>query len=348
MPIALATAVHGLVILGVASSPLHAPTPTAATWSADTEIDLSSATTPATPAAATMSPAPPSVAGAVARAAAPSAVAGGRPASATAGASAAEATGGGGAEASSAPTATPDAPAGREGGPPVPLALAQLGVGGPNRFLTAPSGERATSAETAARDVERSMAQSRADHDRGVGLGPEGPLLGAVEAEIMASALPLNGKASLDATFDAQGALTSLVVVSSDGDRAGWETIAAAIRRKLAGKPGRAVGARGMLSRVEVDTALKMPSGRDPGLEVEVLGGIPLKKAPKESKRPTKIVILDPLPKVHMVPVDEDGKVKIPVPQVGVTVLGVDGDPVDIAALARRVVHARVTSQRVL
>lgn len=353
LPIVTAALVHGLVAWGVARSPLRAPTPTAASASADTEIDLSAPVTTAEPTPVpTVSPDRPTSAGAAARAPARAALPDGPVAAsavgATAAASADEAAGSGAPPTSAA--ARPEATAG--GGAAVPLALSQLGVGGPNRFLTAPplarGGERPSAAESAARDVERSMAQSRADHDRGVGLGPEGPLLAAVEAEIMASALPLNGKASFDATFDARGALTALVIVSTDGDRSGWETVAASLRRKLGGKPGRAVGAAGMLSRVEVDTALKMPSGRDPGLEVEILGGVPLKKAPKESKHPSKIVILDPIPKVHMVPVDDEGKVRLPVPQVGVTVLGIDGDPVDIAALARRVVHARVTSQRVL
>ncbi len=257
------------------------------------------------------------------------------------------ATGVGGVEVAAAPAATSTAERTGPSGAPVPLSLGQLGVGGPNRFLGTPRGERETPAEKSARDVERSMAQARADHDRGVGLGPEGPLLGELESTIYASSIDLNGKAAFDATYDAAGALTGLVVVTTDGDRRGWETIASAVRGRLAGKPGRAVGGRGMVSRIEVDTALKMPSGRDPGLEVDV-GGLPVKKAPPTSKRPTKVTLLDPIPKLVTVPLDREGTIKVPVPQVGITVLGVDGDPVDIAATARRVVHAKVASQRAL
>ena len=51
---------------------------------------------------------------------------------------------------------------------------------------------------------------------------------------------------------------------------------------------------------------------------------------------------------LSLVPLDREGTIKVPVPQVGITVLAVDGDPVDIAATARRVVHAKVSSQRAL
>lgn len=76
--------------------------------------------------------------------------------------------------------------------------------------------------------------------------------------------------------------------------------------------------------------------------------GVPLKKG--QGKRSAKISILEPKAEVKMVDVPQPGggTVRMPVPEIGVGVLGVAGDASDIGAKARRIVHAKVESQKLL
>jgi hypothetical protein len=114
--------------------------------------------------------------------------------------------------------------------------------------------------------------------------------------------------------------------------------------QKVRVPPGRAVE-----FIYELKSEVLLPSGRAPGLGVEVLG-VPLKKAEEKS---SKISILTPIvkfePLVEPDP-DRNGKVTQTLPQLsaGISVLGLDADPVDIAATARQVVHTRLLQQRVL
>lgn len=134
-------------------------------------------------------------------------------------------------------------------------------------------------------------------------------------------------------------------MVWSDGDIAGWRDIARQVKARLSGKPGRPVGGRGVVSRIAVKTELKLPAGHDPGTEVSV-GGVTVKKG--EGPKSTKVTILDPTPKLHWVPVTPGSKDLIPIPSIGLTILGTDADPSEIGAVARRVVHAHVSGQRSL
>ena len=99
----------------------------------------------------------------------------------------------------------------------------------------------------------------------------------------------------------------------------------------------------------DVESKVQLPSGRAPGKAVEVLG-IPL--TDKEFEDSTTIDILSPKLKLEMVKVPKPGHpgetMEIPAIQVGITLLGVNGDLSDVLASARQVVQTKLVRQRVL
>jgi hypothetical protein len=101
--------------------------------------------------------------------------------------------------------------------------------------------------------------------------------------------------------------------------------------------------AKGAQMRIEIVSAWKLPSGHDPGVDVSVLG-LPVSKG--EGKQSTKVELLNPIPKLQAVELAPG--VNVSVPTVNVTVIAVAGDPADIGARPRRVVHARLLDSTVL
>jgi hypothetical protein len=114
----------------------------------------------------------------------------------------------------------------------------------------------------------------------------------------------------------------------------------------LAARPNAFVTAiakeRPTLGLAPVVSTWKMPSGHDPGVDVSLLG-LPLQKG--EGKQSTKVEVL-PLPKITTVDLAKD--VPIPIPMISVDALAVHGDPADIGAKPRRVVHTRLLDAKVL
>ncbi len=137
-------------------------------------------------------------------------------------------------------------------------------------------------------------------------------------------------------------------MLNVNGDHKGWSRVATRALTALSKRRLRVPqGAKGMELRIRVESRWALPSGADPGLEVRLLG-VPLKKG--EGKRSAKISILEPKASIEMVDVPQPGNTKIPMPapQLGVGILGVAGDPSDIGAKPRRIVHAKVESQKLL
>jgi hypothetical protein len=248
--------------------------------------------------------------------------------------------GGGSTEAPPAPSPSAQLPT---------LTLAQLGLEGPNQYAggaaeAVPGGSEGSAPEDR---VRQSIADGVLAHDRSVGLGAEGPAITAIEEAVYASAASANGVAVLAVTADGAGVVTGVWCTS--GARAEWDAVAAEVARALTGKRLRkAPGGRGVEMRVEVTTREEMPSGRDPGVEVRVLH-LPIKRG--RGPRSTRVDVLDLAPKIVVDPAPDTAAATRAFPpahiEVG-TILGIDGDLVDIGAKPRRVVHAKVLDEHAL
>jgi hypothetical protein len=207
------------------------------------------------------------------------------------------------------------------------LGLAELGLTGPNPFLDrSPSAPARTKKRVNVKKrLDQALAQGLQNQSTALGLGAGSPVMRSLEAAVYASSVPLNGNALFTFVIDSEGTLvsSSLGDVSSDRDK--WERVArqaaqALAQRKLVVPKGRSVKLT-----VAVSSHLELPSGADPGLEVRALG-IPLKKG--GGPRSTRIDLLNPL--TPMAP------------------LSLAGDPADIGAKPRRMVHSHVVSEELL
>jgi hypothetical protein len=231
------------------------------------------------------------------------------------------------------------------------LSLEQLGVGigrAPST-LRVPTERPASRRERAARRVQRVLSQGLADHDRELGLGAHGPIIGALERAARSAATPANGRAELLATVDASGRLVSIEVLEVSEDFRAWQRAAERARRALGHQRFRVPpSAQGLALRLEIVSRVQMPSGRDPGLDVSVLG-IPLQRG--EGERSSKLEILNPVPRLDTVEVPNPGggeNVRLPVIQIQIVPLALAADPVDIGAHAQRVVRGSLLSVEVL
>jgi hypothetical protein len=219
-----------------------------------------------------------------------------------------------------APSAAPSAAGPR-------LSLAQLGVGNENPFFDRgdPAVARAEKAARVKRRLDRALAQGLVDQDTARGRGAGSPVLRSLQAAVYASTAPLNGQASFIFVIDSEGKLLSTSLGEASGDREAWSRVArqtalALAQRKLTVPKGKSVRLT-----VAVSSHLELPSGADPGVEVDVLG-LPVKKG--GGPRAAKVDLLNP--RSPLAP------------------LSLLGDPADIGQNARRMVHAHVVSEELL
>ena len=145
----------------------------------------------------------------------------------------------------------------------------------------------------------------------------------ALEAAVYASNVPLNASASFVFVIDSEGKLLSSAVDNDGLDHHAWsrvarETAQALVQRRLTVPKG-----KGVKLTVAVTSRLELPSGADPGVEVNIQG-FPVKKG--AGPRSTKLdFFIFPFPTAAL-----------------------GGDPADIGAHARRMVRAHVVSEEVL
>ena len=255
-----------------------------------------------------------------------------------------------------APLAPPSSPSSS----PVTIAIPStpsigLALGAPNRFVSRSAAEQPASTgppddrhvrtlAEAKRAVETALREPARQRERELGLGPEGPVLQALGEATSASSAPVKGRAVFRAVADGTGRIARIEVVECDGGRPGWADAAELARRALQGKKLRMPSSATLAEmRIEVSSDWKMPSGHDPGTDVSILG-IPVAKG--EGKKSTRVELLDPIPKIEMVELAPD--VKVPIPQINLKIVAVQGDPADIGAKPRRVVHTKLLDSKVL
>lgn len=203
------------------------------------------------------------------------------------------------------------------------LSLAQLGVQGPNPFLDRgdPAAARAAKARAVERRLDRALAQGLTDADVERGHGAHGPVLRSLEAAVYASNVPLNGQASFVFVIDASGKLLSATLGDATGDRSAWLSVA----RKTAQAVGKlpVKKGKGLRLTVAVSSHFELPSGADPGLEIS-MQGVPLKKG--DGPRSTRLDLsVFPFPAATLM-----------------------GDPADVGARPRRMVHSHVVTEELL
>jgi hypothetical protein len=132
-------------------------------------------------------------------------------------------------------------------------------------------------------------------------------------------------------------------VLEADRDGDEWKRIAAELVRALSGKKLRVpAGSGGVTMQLRVDSREQLPSGADPGLAIDLFGQEVKSGA---GDRSTRLQLLTPKIVLEQYQVSStDPHAKVPVVGVQFALVAVQGDPVDIAAVARRVVHAHLVS----
>ncbi len=333
--LAIAVVVHAVAIALLSRGPASAPPAAPHRQAHEVEIETLFEDTPATPAAPDEAAAAPRRVAMVGRA---------RPGR---GAEVApESLEPGPAPAEPAAVAAASAP-GRPGRSAPRLGLDQLGVGADNPLLRAPAGPAPRAhAGNVAPGIARSLAEGAAQREASIGLGPQGPVIGALEAIATAAPGPMNGRAVFAATIDSSGKLLGIDVVDVGEQHAAWLAVARRAESSLAKRKLRKpAGGRAVRLTIEVVAREQLPSGADPGFAVD-LAGIPLKKG--KGKRSARLSIL-PLPKPGVVHVETpDGVYDMPWVTAPIPGIGLSGDLADIGAKSRRMVHAHLLSTSVL
>lgn len=228
-----------------------------------------------------------------------------------------------------------------------PTRLEALGIGKPNAAALQPYLTPQPLALAQDR-LDQNLAQAILDADRDHSVGIEGPITNALHTGAMSTIEP-RSLSKVAIIIGSDGKLVDFRILQTNRNARGLHALGERVKHLLANQKVRVPPGRAVEFIYELKSEVLLPSGRAPGLGVEVLG-VPLKKAEEKS---SKISILTPIvkfePLVEPDP-DRNGKVTQTLPQLsaGISVLGLDADPVDIAATARQVVHTRLLQQRVL
>lgn len=229
-----------------------------------------------------------------------------------------------------------------------PLSLEQLGYGTPHAAALQPY-LHVDATASAQNRLDQNLAQAIVDSDRDRSNGVEGPITHAIHLAAMAVVVPTS-LSKIAVIVGSNGKLADVRVISTNRDARALANFSARLSKLLADKTIRVPNGRAMEFIYEIKSDVQLPSGRAPGLGVEVLG-MPLKQGRAENS--SKLSILTPKLKFESVSQpdpERNGKVTQIPPQVviGMSVLGVDADLVDLGAKERQVVHTRLIEQHVL
>ncbi|MDF2691663.1 MAG: hypothetical protein K0S65_46, partial [Labilithrix sp.] len=115
----------------------------------------------------------------------------------------------------------------------------------------------------AKRAVERSLKDAMRGRDTDLGLGPEGPILRALQDATYSGFAPERGGATFLAVVDTNGIVVDLRLLGSRGGR-GWEDTRARAARSLSGVKLALRGAKGTELTIEIESDVRLPSGAKP------------------------------------------------------------------------------------
>ncbi len=118
------------------------------------------------------------------------------------------------------------------------------------------------------RAVETSMKDAIRARDVAAGLGPEGPVLSALQDATYGGLAPEHGSATFVAVVDASGSVSDLRLVASDGAEAGWSDTRERAMKALKGKKLSLRGGGGAELRIAVVSDVRLPSGNTPGAPI--------------------------------------------------------------------------------
>lgn len=226
--------------------------------------------------------------------------------------------------------------------------LAALGYGTPNKDVLRPLLDVAPSVVAEER-LNQHLVQAIVETDRDRSMGIEGPVTNALHTAAMSVVVPTS-LSKVVMAFGRDGKLADFRIMETNRGAGALKALEQRVKHLLANQTVRVPSGRAMEFVYEVKSEVLLPSGRAPGLAVEVLG-IPLKAG--RSEKSSKISILTPHLefKSQSEPDPErNGKIAQTPPQLvwGMSVLGISADAVDIGAPERQVVHTRLIRQRVL
>jgi len=230
------------------------------------------------------------------------------------------------------------------------LSLDQLSLSGNRTLAYALSREESPSnpLQSANDRLQRSMQQEAVDNNRKLGLGVPAPLIIAMEAAAREAAIPTNSTALFTANIDGSGKLLGIDLVATNHASPAWAKLSERVEAALSGhKLSILSNRRGVEFKLRLVARSELPSGRDPGLQLDVLG-LPAKKG--RGKRSSSISLLDPRPVFleYEIPGENGNEsVKIPVPRLVFNVLTVNADPADIGTPARATVRVHVVDEKV-
>ncbi len=221
------------------------------------------------------------------------------------------------------------------------LSLDQLGIGTTNPFhWVAP--EAPSRAQRDNRRLQASLYQGRLDDDRARGLGAEGPVLGAARRLVLASEALVETSAVLNVLVDAAGRVTSVDVLQLSSQAEDWRLMAQALMAALTPVRLRvAASSEPFGMKLRITSALRLPSGADPGLRLGLLG-----QTLREGEGPRSASLsLSPTAPLRRVEVfDSAGRHQDRPLQFELGALELKGDVADSAASAQRVVQLSVLS----
>lgn len=228
------------------------------------------------------------------------------------------------------------------------LSRSQLGLE-PGNYSAVMPGESPVKAEmqsrlAASRRLERSIRQDGAERAAEIGLGEEGPILSKLEQLALGSSVDLTGKTSIAVRVMPTG-VVEFELIGTSADRAAWNRLLAKAEKDLTKRVKLPKDSKGIDLEILIESRVQMPSGTDPGVNLNLFG-LPLAKG--EGKRSTRVDILSSLPKLK---VDESAaarnepylkqRLELDVARSGF-------DLSDLSGKRTRMVRARVVRRRVL
>jgi hypothetical protein len=171
-------------------------------------------------------------------------------------------------------------------GPSMNLRLPAVSAGG---ATTPPSGE--TEPAPAPVSTTGGLREGLAAHDRELGLGPGGPVVGVAESATRASVAPVEGFALFEVRFDETGAVHDVRVVDAKNEASSWADVASGIAAGLKATHVHVPsGAHGVSVKVRVESAWLYADGSRPGPIAVCVPPVPCNPDPK-----VKRVIITPL-----------------------------------------------------